>query len=64
MAGRRYPVYTLAKVVVPPLIRFWVRLDCQGLLNIPKQGPVIIAANHISYFDPLCLGTYIHTAGR
>ena len=64
MAGRRYPVYTLAKVVVPPVIRFWVRLDCQGLLNIPRQGPVIIAANHISYFDPLCLGTFIHTAGR
>jgi 1-acyl-sn-glycerol-3-phosphate acyltransferase len=64
MAGRRYPVYALAKVVVPPVIRFWVRLDCQGLLNIPGDGPVIIAANHISYFDPLCLGTAIHTAGR
>ena len=64
MAGRRYPVYTLAKVVVPPLIRFWVRLDCQGLLNIPSRGPVIIAANHISYFDPLCLGVLIHSAGR
>ena len=35
-----------------------------GLLNIPRHGPVIIAANHISYFDPLCLGTFIHTAGR
>jgi 1-acyl-sn-glycerol-3-phosphate acyltransferase len=64
MAGRRYPVYTLAKVVVPPVIRFWVRLDCQGLLNIPSRGPVIIAANHISYFDPLCLGVLIHSAGR
>jgi 1-acyl-sn-glycerol-3-phosphate acyltransferase len=64
MAGRRYPVYTLAKVVVPPVIRFWVRLDCQGLLNIPARGPVIIAANHISYFDPLCLGVLIHSAGR
>jgi 1-acyl-sn-glycerol-3-phosphate acyltransferase len=64
MAARRYPVYTLAKVVVPPVIRFWVRLDCQGLLNIPSSGPVIIAANHISYFDPLCLGVAIHSAGR
>jgi 1-acyl-sn-glycerol-3-phosphate acyltransferase len=64
MAGRRYPVYTLAKTVVPPVIRFWVRLDCQGLLNIPKHGPVIIAANHISYFDPLCLGVLIDVAGR
>jgi 1-acyl-sn-glycerol-3-phosphate acyltransferase len=64
MAGRRYPVYTLARIVVPPVIRFWVRLDCQGLRNIPGDGPVIIAANHVSYFDPLCLGVAIHTAGR
>ena len=64
MAGRRYPVYTLARIVVPPVIRFWVRLDCQGLPNIPRHGPVIIAANHVSYFDPLCLGVAIHTAGR
>jgi 1-acyl-sn-glycerol-3-phosphate acyltransferase len=64
MARRRAPVYALAKLVVPPVIRFWVRLDCQGLLHIPRQGPVIIAANHISYFDPLCLAVFIDTAGR
>jgi 1-acyl-sn-glycerol-3-phosphate acyltransferase len=64
MARRRQPVYALAKAVVPPVIRFWVRLDCQGLLHVPKQGPVIVAANHISYFDPLCLGTFINAAGR
>jgi 1-acyl-sn-glycerol-3-phosphate acyltransferase len=64
MARRRTPVYTLAKAVVPPVIRFWVRLDCQGLHNVPPQGPVIIAANHISYFDPLCLGVCVDAAGR
>jgi 1-acyl-sn-glycerol-3-phosphate acyltransferase len=64
MARRRAPVYALAKLVVPPVIRFWVRLDCQGLDHIPRQGPVIIAANHISYFDPLCLAVFIDTAGR
>jgi 1-acyl-sn-glycerol-3-phosphate acyltransferase len=64
MARRRRPVYALAKAVVPPVIRFWVRLDCQGLLHIPRQGPVIIAANHISYFDPLCLAVFIDAAGR
>jgi 1-acyl-sn-glycerol-3-phosphate acyltransferase len=64
MARRRRPVYTLAKTVVPPVVRFWVRLDCHGLLYVPRQGPVIIAANHISYFDPLCLGTFVDAAGR
>jgi 1-acyl-sn-glycerol-3-phosphate acyltransferase len=64
MARRRQPVYALAKAVVPPVIRFWVRLDCQGLLHVPADGPVIVAANHISYFDPLCLGTFVDAAGR
>jgi 1-acyl-sn-glycerol-3-phosphate acyltransferase len=58
------PVYTLAHLVVPPVIRFWVRLDCEGLLHVPPQGPVIIAANHLSYFDPLCLGVFVDAAGR
>jgi 1-acyl-sn-glycerol-3-phosphate acyltransferase len=57
-------VYALAKAVVPPVIRFWVRLECQGLLHVPADGPVIVAANHISYFDPLCLGTFVDAAGR
>jgi 1-acyl-sn-glycerol-3-phosphate acyltransferase len=64
MARRRAPIYALAKAVLPPVIRFWVRLDCQGLHHIPRQGPVIIAANHISYFDPLCLAVFIDAAGR
>jgi 1-acyl-sn-glycerol-3-phosphate acyltransferase len=58
------PVYTLAHLAVPPVIRFWVRLDCEGLLHVPPQGPVIIAANHLSYFDPLCLGVFVDAAGR
>jgi 1-acyl-sn-glycerol-3-phosphate acyltransferase len=64
MARQRTPVYTLAKVVVPPIIRFWVRLDMQGTLYIPASGQVIVAANHVSYFDPLCLGVFIQSAGR
>ncbi|HYT27276.1 MAG TPA: lysophospholipid acyltransferase family protein [Actinomycetota bacterium] len=60
----RLPVYALAKALVPPVIRFWVRLDMRGSLDIPPRGPVIIAANHVSYFDPLCLGTFIDSAGR
>jgi 1-acyl-sn-glycerol-3-phosphate acyltransferase len=64
MARQRTPVYTLAKLVVPPVIRFWVRLDMQGAHHIPASGPVIVAANHTSYFDPLCLGVFVDSAGR
>src|SRR6266545_1556984 len=64
MARQRRPVYALARFVVPPVIRFWVRLELQGALHIPASGPVIVAANHTSYFDPLCLGVFIDSAGR
>jgi 1-acyl-sn-glycerol-3-phosphate acyltransferase len=64
MARRRAPIYALAKAILPRVIRFWVRLDCQGLHHIPPSGKVIIAANHISYFDPLCLAVFIDAAGR
>ena len=37
----------------------WMRifhgLQFSGTFNIPRQGPVIIAANHPSYFDPVVL---------
>jgi len=64
MARQRTPVYTLARLVVPPVIRFWLRLDMQGAHHIPASGPVIVAANHTSYFDPLCLGVFVDSAGR
>jgi 1-acyl-sn-glycerol-3-phosphate acyltransferase len=64
MAGKRAPLYTLAKTIVPPVVKAWVRLECQGLDRIPDKGPLIVAANHLSYFDPLCLGTFLNETGR
>lgn len=46
--------YPLLKKIFGPLIRkIWIE-EIEGLENIPKQGPVIIASNHQSYFDFLC----------
>jgi 1-acyl-sn-glycerol-3-phosphate acyltransferase len=64
MASKRAPLYTLAKTIVPPVVKSWVRLDCQGLGHIPDKGPLIVAANHLSYFDPLCLATCLNETGR
>lgn len=46
------------------MVNFWVKLECTGFANMPATGPVIVASNHISYFDPLCLGTCLVRAGR
>lgn len=41
------------------MLYIWMRifhgLQFHGTANIPKTGPVIIAANHPSYFDPVVL---------
>lgn len=33
------------------------RMRVYGGENVPKSGPVIVASNHVSYFDPPVLGT-------
>lgn len=45
-------LYRIVKAVLQFLL--WpLRLKSEGLENIPAQGPVIIAANHISNWDPV-----------
>src|SRR3989338_4662935 len=43
-------VYPIAKRIFPGIFRFWIR-KVNGLENVPKKGPFIIAANHSSYVD-------------
>lgn len=43
-------VYPIGKRVLPPIFKFWIR-KVNGLENVPKDSPFIIAANHSSYFD-------------
>ena len=47
-----------------PALRLWFRLRHEGLEQIPKQGPAIVACNHISYLDPLTNGEAVERAGR
>ena len=49
--------------VLPPL-RFWFSLRHEGLERIPREGPAIVACNHISYLDPLTNGDAVHRTGR
>ena len=32
-----------------------LRMQVQGLSNLPSHGPFILAINHISYLDPVCV---------
>jgi 1-acyl-sn-glycerol-3-phosphate acyltransferase len=58
------PWYSLVINTVRPTIWTWFRWRFEGLEHIPKEGPALIAANHISYFDPLAHGYFLVRAGR
>ncbi len=43
-------VYPTGKIVIAPIIKLWIK-EVNGIDNVPKNGPFIIAANHESYMD-------------
>ena len=49
-------VYWIVRGVLQPLMRIYFRLDRLGREHIPKEGPVILAANHRSFLDPWVVG--------
>lgn len=55
---------TLAVVVVKPLSRLLVKRDWRRGERIPRTGGVIIAANHLSWADPVLLSHFLYNNGR
>ena len=49
--------------LVPP-IKVWFNWRFEGLENVPREGPCLVACNHISYFDPLAHGYLLVKAHR
>ena len=50
-------IYTLVKNLFKILFTIFLRLKVEGRENIPKDGPLVIASNHLSLLDPPVLGT-------
>ncbi len=42
----------------------YARFDISGTHHIPRRGPVIVAANHRSYFDPVAFSLAVYERGR
>jgi 1-acyl-sn-glycerol-3-phosphate acyltransferase len=61
---RREPWYRFAESVLIPPLTVWLRWRFEGLSNVPAEGPVLVAANHISHFDPLAHAFLLEKAGR
>ncbi|MFG2086489.1 MULTISPECIES: lysophospholipid acyltransferase family protein [unclassified Spirillospora] len=54
----------LTIVILRPLLCGLVKRDWRGRGNVPGEGGVIIAANHISEADPLALAHFVYESGR
>jgi 1-acyl-sn-glycerol-3-phosphate acyltransferase len=48
--------YRLAMQACSPIVRGWGRLEVSGLEALPREGPVLLAGNHDSYWDPVAVG--------
>jgi len=48
--------YRGVMAVTTPAVRWWGRLEVSGLEHMPLEGPVLLAGNHDSYWDPIAVG--------
>lgn len=49
-------LYRIAKGILKPIFNILYNVQVEGRENLPKQGPLIICANHTSAIDPIILG--------
>jgi len=49
-------MYRFAMAVCTPIVRWWGRMEVSGLEHLPLEGPVLLAGNHDSYWDPIAVG--------
>lgn len=62
--GRPEPGYILARAILLPWLANSFKSHIEGVDHIPRRGPVIVAVNHISLFDPLIVAYAIDRYGR
>ena len=56
-------VYRLTYAILKPALIAYLRLTRTGMETIPREGAVLIVANHRSFLDPFLIGTLLR-AGR
>jgi len=67
-ASRRNPpkgaAFAFIEVLCRPLLATLVKRDWRGMENVPREGGVIVVANHYSFFDPISVAHLLVKAGR
>lgn len=52
---RTPPLYRVLHAVIPALLNAMYRPEIEGLERVPREGPVILASNHLSTLDVLIM---------
>lgn len=56
MTPRPSPFYLFVGLVSWPFVRWLFRLRARGVEHVPASGGCVVAANHLSNFDPWAIG--------
>jgi 1-acyl-sn-glycerol-3-phosphate acyltransferase len=46
-------LFRLTRLLASALVRIYFRMEIRGLENVPMEGAIIVAPNHVSYMDPI-----------
>jgi 1-acyl-sn-glycerol-3-phosphate acyltransferase len=64
MRERRGVAFTIAVVILKPLLRVFTRPQWIDCTKIPAEGGAVIAANHVSHADPVTFAHMMWDHGR
>ncbi len=53
------PFYAFSYFLCQSISRIVFHLSVKGRENIPESGPFIAASNHVAYFDPVLIGSFL-----
>ncbi|HET9772868.1 MAG TPA: lysophospholipid acyltransferase family protein, partial [Acidimicrobiia bacterium] len=56
--------YRLVELLLRQPVRRALRWRVEGVERVPARGPVLLASNHVSYFDPIAVANLADLAGR
>lgn len=54
------PVYRAGHILFSSVFRLFFPGECTGAERIPTEGAFLLAANHMSFLDPPCVGCHVH----